>query len=80
MQKLIKTFTLIGVLSVTAWLGSSREAHAYPGLLHPRRKLPRFEAEGATMLCETYSQPASKICTCENGTWDCRSMSLEPPR
>jgi hypothetical protein len=68
MQKLIKTFALIGILSVTVWLGSSREAHAYPACSTLEGSYPCFE-EGMTMLCETYSKPASKICTCDWGIW-----------
>jgi hypothetical protein len=74
MQKLAKTFALIGVLSVTAWLASSREAHAFPACSTIEGSSPCFEPEGGTILCETYSQPATKICTCEDGTWVCRSM------
>ncbi len=73
MQKLIKTFALIAVLSVTVWLGSSREAHAFPACTVIEGSYP-CGPEGGTMLCETYSQPASKICTCENGIWACRSL------
>lgn len=82
MQKLVKTFALIGILSVTVWLGSIREAHAFPACWDIQGASPCYydphggeaAGEGETMICETYSQPASKVCTCENGTWVCRSL------